>query len=111
MVVLLILEDRWEGQQCVCVGKHVGIRKLGSVTILPEMAPARSNLPPSLFLHSSMPATERPSVYSYKHTHSPVREAVSHTVGQSVSLSASHLQRLGLIHMTVKWSCEQTHKN
>ncbi|KAJ4924044.1 hypothetical protein JOQ06_000286 [Pogonophryne albipinna] len=60
----------------------------------------RSNLPPSLFLHSSMPATERPSVYSYKHTHSPVREAVSHTVGQSVSLSASHLQRLGLIHMT-----------
>ena len=51
---------------CVCVGKHVGIRKLGSVTIFPEMAPARSNLPPP---SSSTPATERPSVYSYKHTH------------------------------------------
>lgn len=93
----------------------LGSRGLGSVTISTEMAPARSPPLPPCLLHSSMRATERPSVYTYTYTHTATSawsteapSCLTHCWAAGPSLlSASHLQRLGLIHMTAKWSWER----
>ena len=62
-----------------------------------------------------MRATERPSVYTYTYTHTATSawsaeapSCLTHCWASGLSLhSASHLQCLGLIHMTAKWSWER----
>lgn len=100
---------------CVCVGTHVGIRKQRTGLCYNFNRNGSCQVPHPPFLCSSMRATERPSVYTYTYTHTATSawsteapSCLTHCWASGLSLlSASHLQRLGLIHMTAKWSWEQ----